>query len=110
MSSQVESKSNKQIKIGAIMSYITIAVNIVAGLLYTPWMLEQIGESVYGIYTLATSLISLFVMDFGMSAAVTRFLSRYNADDDKDSINNFLGLVYKLYFMCYNKIATQLNT
>lgn len=79
------------------MSYFTIAFNMVAGLIYTPWMIEQIGQINYGLYTLATSLITLFVMDFGMGAAVARFVSKYNAEGDQDKVNNFLGLVYKLY-------------
>ena len=90
--------SSKQIKLGAVLSYFTIAFNIVAGLIYTPWMIEQIGQSNYGLYTLASSLITLFVMDFGMSAAVTRFVSKYNAAGDQKAVNNFLGIVYKLYF------------
>lgn len=90
--------SSKQIKLGALMSYFTIAFNMVAGLIYTPWMIEQIGQSNYGLYTLATSLITLFVMDFGMSAAVSRFVSKYNAAGDQKAVNNFLGIVYKLYF------------
>ena len=91
--------SSKQIKLGAILSYFTIVFNIVAGLIYTPWMISQIGQSNYGLYTLATSLITLFVMDFGMSAAVTRFVSKFNAAGDQKSVNNFLGIVYKLYFV-----------
>ena len=90
--------SSKQIKLGALMSYFTIAFNMIAGLLYTPWMIEQIGQSNYGLYTLATSLITLFVMDFGMGAAVSRFVSKYNAAGEQEKVNNFLGIVYKLYF------------
>lgn len=89
--------SSKQIKLGALISYFAIAFNIVAGLIYTPWMISKIGQSNYGLYTLATSVISMFVMDFGMGAAVTRFLSRYNAMGDKKAVNDFLGLIYKLY-------------
>lgn len=89
--------SSKQIKLGALISYFAIAFNIVAGLIYTPWMISKIGQSSYGLYTLATSVISMFVMDFGMGAAVTRFLSRYNAMGDKKAVNDFLGLIYKLY-------------
>lgn len=90
--------SSKQIKLGAIVSYIAIAFNMIAGLIYTPWMIEKIGQGNYGLYTLATSLITMFVVDFGMGAAVSRFVSRYNAEGDQRSINNFLGVVYKLYF------------
>lgn len=100
--------SSKQIKLGALMSYFTIAFNMVAGLIYTPWMIEQIGQSNYGLYTLATSLITLFVMDFGMSAAVSRFVSKYNAAGDQKAVNNFLGIVYKLYFCIDAVIFTAL--
>ena len=51
---------NNQIKLGAIISYLSIGFNILAGLLYTPWMVQQIGKSNYGLYTLATSLITLY--------------------------------------------------
>ena len=90
--------SSKQIKLGAIVSYITIAFNMIAGLIYTPWMISKIGQSNYGLYTLATSLITMFVMDFGMGAAVSRFVSKYNAEGNQKAVNNFLGIVYKLYF------------
>lgn len=84
-------------KKGAIVSYITIAVNIIASLLYTPWMLSKIGDSDYGLYTLATTLINMFLIDFGFSSAVSRFIAKYNADGDQEKIDNFLGMLYKLY-------------
>ena len=89
--------SSKQIKLGALMSYFAIVVNIVAGLVYTPWMITKIGQGNYGLYTIASSLITLFVMDFGMSAAVGRFVSVYVAKGEQDKANDFMGLVYKLY-------------
>ena len=90
-------RSYSQIKLGALVSYFTVAFNMLAGLLYTPWMISRIGQENYGLYTLATSLITMFVMDFGMGAAVSRFVSKYNAVGDRQAVQNFLGLVYKLY-------------
>ena len=89
--------SSKQIKYGALMSYFAIAVNIISGLVYTPWMITKIGQGNYGLYTIASSLITLFVMDFGMSAAVGRFVSLYVAKGEQEKANDFMGLVYKLY-------------
>ncbi len=91
--------SSKQIKIGAIISYGTIVFHIVAGLIYTPWLLSQIGQSDYGLYTLATSLITMFVMDFGLGAAISRYVSRYRAQNSQQSVDNFLGMIYKLYML-----------
>ena len=68
--------SAKQVKIGAILSYLSIALNIITGLIYTPWMISQIGKSQYGLYTLANSLITLFLIDFGLSSATSRYIYR----------------------------------
>ena len=89
--------TQKQIKLGAILSYASIAIKIATGLLYTPWMINSIGRDNFGLYTLAMSVISLFVFDFGLSSAVTRFISKFLANGEKQKANDFLGLVYKLY-------------
>ena len=81
------------------MSYMAIAINIVTGLLYTPWMIHSIGRENFGLYTLAISVISLFVFDFGLSSAVTRFIAKYLAEGRQDRANKCLGLVYRLYFI-----------
>ncbi|MBE6763294.1 MAG: hypothetical protein E7553_02920 [Ruminococcaceae bacterium] len=89
----------KELKIGAVIAYITIAIKIVSGLLYTPWIVEQIGDSDYGLYTLANSLINLFLFDFGLSAATSRFVSKYLAEGRQDKVNRILGVIYKLYLI-----------
>lgn len=91
--------SSRQIKFGALISYFAIAFNIAAGLIYTPWMITKIGQGNYGLYTIATSLITLFIIDFGMSAAVSRFLSIYNAKGEQKKANDFMGIVYKMYLV-----------
>lgn len=91
--------SSRQIKLGALMSYIAIAINIISGLVYTPWMISSIGRENFGLYTLALSVITLFVFDFGLSNAVTRFISKYLAEGRQDKANNCIGLVYHLYII-----------
>lgn len=91
--------SSKQIKLGAFMSYIAIVLNVAIGFLYIPWMIKQIGQSDYGLYTLAISLISFFAIDFGLGEAVARFLSKYNYENDKEKRRSFLGLTFKIYMI-----------
>ena len=91
--------SRKQIKNGAVISYIAIIINIVASFLYTPWMVNSIGKSDYGLYTLAVSLISIFLVDFGFGSVVTRFASKYRVDNDIEGINDLLGIVFKLFIV-----------
>ncbi len=88
-----------QLKMGAVISYFTMAFNIAAGLLYTPWMVAKIGQSNYGLYTLANSLIAIFMLDFGLGSAVSRFVSKYRAEGRQKDVNDILGVIYKLYIL-----------
>jgi O-antigen/teichoic acid export membrane protein len=92
-------KSTNQIKSAVIISYITIAFSVIIGIVYTPWMIRQIGQSNYGLYTLAITLISFFTIDFGLGEAVSRFLSRYLAENQNNKISDFLGITFKLYIL-----------
>ena len=85
------------IKKGAIISYISIFLHIVISFVYTPWMIHQIGTSDYGLYTLVGSFISYFILDFGLSATITRFIAKYRAEGDQQKVENMLGLTTKVY-------------
>lgn len=87
------------LKAGALLSYLGISVNIVAGLLYTPWLIRGIGRSDYGLYVLATTFIGYFFIDFGLGNSISRFISRYRLEGDHLTEQNFLGIVYKLYLI-----------
>jgi len=91
--------SSRQIKLGAIISYIAIVFNIIVGFLYTPWMIKQIGKSDYGLYILVTAFLSYFVMDFGLGQTIARFLSKYKANNEPEKINQMLGLTSKFYLL-----------
>ncbi|MDF2513310.1 MAG: putative rane protein [Herbinix sp.] len=109
MSDIREAESARQIKVGALLGYITIGINLMAGLIYTPWMIRSLGQDNYGLYTLSVSLIGILVMDFGLGAAVTRFLSLYNSEDDEEAVNNLLGIIYKLFILLDILIAVVLT-
>lgn len=82
-----------------IISYISIVFSIVSGLLYTPWLIRTLGSSDYAIYTISTSIMAYFTIDFGIGAAVTRFIARYRAEGCEDRINGLLGVTLKLYLL-----------
>jgi O-antigen/teichoic acid export membrane protein len=83
---------------GALISYASIFINIIVGILYTPWMIKQIGQSNYGLYTLAITVISFFTFDFGLGEAVSKFISKYRFENQYNKVDDFLGITFKLYF------------
>lgn len=95
----MKDKSSKQIALGAVINYIAIAINILLGFVYTPWMIRTIGTSNYGLYTLAISVINIFAIDFGLSAATSRFVAKKVAEGDDQGVKDILGLVFKLYII-----------
>lgn len=101
---------------GALLGYLTIFVNIITGLLYTPWMIKQIGISDYGLYTLINSFISYFLIDFGLGTAVSRYVSKYREEGVQSKIDEVLSVIVKVFaiidffififlFVCYFYIS-----
>lgn len=91
------SSSSKEIKLGAVISYATTVISLVLGLVYTPWMIDVIGQSHYGLYSLAVSISGLLTMDFGISIAVSRFLSVFYAKGETEKAHRYLGTAYVVY-------------
>ncbi len=93
----MKTKRINQVRAGALVSYITIFFNVISGFIYTPWLINSLGDSDYGIYTLITSVMAYFVLDFGMGAAITRFIAKYRVNNEPEKIDNLLGVTTKLY-------------
>lgn len=96
---EVEVQSGRQIRYGAIVSYTAIAINILAGVVYTPWIIYHIGSGSYGLYTIAVSLISMFVMDFGISTAISKYIAEYRAQGKEDKVDKLVNVAVQLYLL-----------
>lgn len=82
-----------QRKLGILLSYVNIFLHAIIGFIYVPILLHYIGKSEYGLYQLMGSLIAYFsIMDFGLSAAVIRFYSKYMALKDQIGMENILAI------------------
>lgn len=88
-----------QIAKGAIISYVSIFLNILISLVYTPWMIHQIGVSDYGLYSLVGTFLGYFMLDFGLAGTITRFVAKYRAEGNEAKVANMLGLTARVYFV-----------
>lgn len=87
-----------QLKAGALLSYVSIALNMVIGLLYTPYMLRMLGQSEYGLYSLAASLIAyLTVLDLGFGNAIVRYTAKFRAEGKTNEQEEMFGMFFLLY-------------
>lgn len=95
-----------QVKIGAILSYIVIALNMISGILYTPFMIRRLGQSEYGIFSIVQSIIAyLTVMDMGFGNAIIIYTTRYINQKDEKKLNKLHGMFFTI-FCIIGAIAT----
>lgn len=85
-------------KIGILITYINILLQTVINFIYVPMLLYYIGKSEYGLYQLIGSFIAYFsIMDFGLTAAVVRFYSKYKVLNDEINMENILAISIRCY-------------
>ena len=77
----VEKQSTKKIALGTVLGYLALLLSIASGLLFTPLIKRNLGTSMYGIYTLALSIINLFLVDFGLSTSGRKPFSHRDSQD-----------------------------
>lgn len=94
-----------QIKIGALLSYLSMFINVFVALLFTPVMLRLLGQSEFGLYSLIGSLVGyLSILDLGLGNAIVRYTARNRTLGDKDAESKLNGMFMILY--CLIGIAT----
>lgn len=87
-----------QLKAGALISYIQMAVQIIIGLAYTPIMIRLLGQSEYGLYNTVSSTISMLtVLRLGFNNSYIRYYSIYKRDENTCAINRLNGLFFTVF-------------
>ena len=87
-----------QRKAGALLSYLHILVSNTISILYTPYMLQMMGQSEYGLTGTAGSFISyLSVLSFGIGGAYIRFNTRYRAANDREGEKQLNGMFLTVF-------------
>ena len=89
----------KQMSLGVILSYISIAVRLLAGILYTPILLHTLGQSQYGVYSLCISFIGyLTILNAGVNAAYIRFYVQEKTVHE-ENVEKLNGLFCKIFII-----------
>lgn len=87
-----------EVKIGAILSYIVIGLNMIISVLYTPILTRSLGQSEYGLYSIVSSIISyLTILDLGFGNAIIIYTTKYRAKKLKDEEEKLHGMFFKIY-------------
>lgn len=87
-----------QLKTGAILTYVTLIFGNAIALVYTPFMLRTLGQSEFGLFSLANAVVGyLTVLDFGFGSATIRYTAKYKAEGQLERANSMYGMFIVLY-------------
>ena len=87
-----------QRKAGTLLSYLHILVSNTISIIYTPYMLQMMGQSEYGLNGTAGSFISyLSILSFGIGGAYIRFNTRYRAANDREGEKQLNGMFLTVF-------------
>ena len=88
----------RQRRVGGVMAYVQIALNICIALAYTPFMVRTLGQADYGLFAIAGAMASyLVILDMGLADSVVRRLVGLHGKDDRQGERDFLGSMLSLY-------------
>ncbi|MDY3007049.1 oligosaccharide flippase family protein [Anaerococcus porci] len=92
-----------QRKVGAVLSYLSIIINTLLTLAYTPIILNYLGDAEYGVYELTASLVAyLGLLSLGFGGAYIRFYYGYKVKNDDSGIRKLNGLFIIVFmFMAF---------
>ena len=94
-----------QLKAGVILSYVSMGLKNVISIIYTPIMLRMLGQSEYGLFQLANSVVSyLGLLNFGFGSAYIKFYSTLKHDNDEEGIAKLNGM-FMICFLCMSALA-----
>ncbi|MBR5246894.1 MAG: oligosaccharide flippase family protein [Clostridia bacterium] len=83
---------------GFILSYLSIFISSIVGILFTPYMISSLGQIEYGLYQLLYAAIGyIALLDFGLGSTLTRFILKYRTEGDKEKVNIVITMCVKIY-------------
>jgi O-antigen/teichoic acid export membrane protein len=81
-----------------LWNWIGVAVQLLPGLVVTPYIIIKLGEARYGVWSLAFQFVAYYaLLDLGLRSAAVRYAAHYRALGQFDKINELLNTLL-LYF------------
>lgn len=87
-----------QLRAGVYLSYVNLGISCLIPFLYTPIMLDMLGQAEYGLYSLANSVVGyLSLLSFGFGSTIVRYLAKYRAENKQEELEKTYGFFLVLY-------------
>jgi O-antigen/teichoic acid export membrane protein len=102
----LQSNKVRQLLRGVISNYLGGAVNLVIWFLLTPFILDQLGPTLYGLWLLIGSVVAYAsLLDFGISGAITKYVAEYRAKQQYENAQHLLDTALVFYMVIGSVVA-----
>ena len=92
--------NTKEIKSGAILSYLLIFANTFYGLFFVPFLISRLGQGEYGVYKIIQSFSGqLSIASFGISTFIVRNIVYFKTQNEEEKKENFLFFAIRFTFI-----------
>lgn len=89
-----------QLKAGTLLTYLQLIISTIISLVYTPVMLRLLGQTEYGLYNIAATVVSYVnLLNMGFASSYVRFYSRSKAKNDTEEIKKTNGLFLVVFIV-----------
>ena len=68
-------------------SWLSLSINIAAGVFLSPFILHRLGDTAFGVWVLIFSLTGYYgLFDLGIRSSIVRYVSKFSATNDKQEL------------------------
>jgi len=86
------SKVVRHVLISSLSNYIGKFINLATWFILTPFILKQLGEAIYGLWTLVSSVVAYgYLLDFGITEAVTKYVAEYRTRGEGERASDIIA-------------------
>src|SRR5438445_7441945 len=73
-------------------SWSALAINVVVGILLSPFILHRLGDAAFGIWVLIFSITGYYgLFDLGIRSSIVRYVSKFTATNDREDIAKLIN-------------------
>jgi O-antigen/teichoic acid export membrane protein len=82
----------RHVLLSSLSNYIGKFINLGIWFVLTPFVLNQLGETRYGLWALVGSVVAYgFLLDFGITGAVTKYVAEYRAKGEAEMAHSLIA-------------------
>jgi O-antigen/teichoic acid export membrane protein len=82
----------RQIVKNVSSNWFSLGINVVVGLLLSPFILHRLGDTAYGLWVLIFSITGYYGMfDLGIRSSIVRYVSKFTATGDREELAKLIN-------------------